>query len=74
MERHETDLTSLLAGVIFVAVGATFLLDLLVDLALDPRWLAPLVLIGVGLAGLLSAAPMSRSSAADPDGDATIDA
>ncbi|HZG95709.1 MAG TPA: hypothetical protein VEZ46_13465 [Mycobacteriales bacterium] len=57
-----------------MAVGATFLLDLLVDLALDPRWLAPLVLIGVGLAGLLSAAPMGRSSAADPDGDATIDA
>jgi hypothetical protein len=74
VKRHELDLTSLVAGVIFVAVGGTFLLDLLVDMALDPRWLAPLVLIGVGLAGLLSAVPMGRSAPADPDGDATVDA
>ena len=74
MNRHDLDLTSLVAGVIFVAVGGTFLLDLLIDMTLDPRWLAPLVLIGVGLAGLLSAVPMGRSMTADPDGDATVDA
>ena len=71
MNRHDLDLTSLVAGVIFVAVGGMFLVDLVVDIALDPRWLAPLLLIGIGLASLLSAVPIGCTSPcapADPDG------
>ena len=75
MKRHELDLTSLVTGVIFVAVGGAFLVDLMVDISLDPRWLAPLVLIGVGIAGLLSAVPIGRTPASEPaDADGTIDA
>lgn len=41
-----------------MAIGTAFLVDLIVDIALDPRWLAPLVLIGVGIAGLLGSVPV----------------
>jgi hypothetical protein len=65
VRRHELDLTSLVSGVIFMGIGAAFLVDLVVDVALDPRWLAPFVLIGIGLAGLLSSMPVHRPVAAD---------
>jgi hypothetical protein len=74
VRRHELDLTSLVTGVVFVAVGAVFLTDLVVDIALDPRWLAPLVLIAVGLAGLLSSMPVRRPAPARDDDAADVDA
>ena len=43
-----------MSGAIFVAVGMVFLVDLTSDYTASPRWVAALVLIGVGLAGLLS--------------------
>lgn len=58
-----------------MAIGAAFLVDLVVDVALDPRWLAPLVLIGLGLAGLLSSMPARQPTAAAEveDDEATVD-
>lgn len=69
MSRHDLDLTSLVSGLIFAAVGVIFLLDLTVDYAVSPRWVTPLVLIGVGLAGLLSTVKSSfrRTTADAPD-------
>jgi hypothetical protein len=61
VKRHDLDLTSLVAGVVFLAVGAAFLLDLLVDTSISPRWIAPLVLIGLGAAGLMSQVPVRRN-------------
>ena len=60
VKRHDLDLTSLIAGAVFLAVGAAFLVDLLADVAVSPRWITPLVLIGIGAAGLMSQVPVRR--------------
>jgi F0F1-type ATP synthase assembly protein I len=60
MSRHDLDLTSLVSGIVFVGVGIVFLLDLSADYSVSPRWVIPLVLIGIGLAGLLSTANAGR--------------
>jgi F0F1-type ATP synthase assembly protein I len=60
MKRHDLDLTSLVSGAIFVVVGIVFLLDLTADYSVKPRWVIPLVLIGVGVAGLLSTVKAGR--------------
>jgi hypothetical protein len=60
VKRHDLDVTSLIAGAVFLAVGAAFLVDLLADVAVSPRWITPLVLIGIGAAGLMSQVPVRR--------------
>ena len=53
MRRHELDLFSLVAGVLFLVVAAAHVVDeLYADLDLDGRWVAPVVLVGLGAAGL----------------------
>jgi hypothetical protein len=52
-ERHERDSVSLMAGLL-VLLAAVFLVDDLTGLDVDGRWAAPVVLIAVGTAGLLS--------------------
>ena len=52
MRRHELDLFSLIAGLAFVGVAAGHLLDVTTDLDFDGRWVAPIVLVTLGLAGL----------------------
>ena len=64
MWRHERDAVSLMAGLLFVLGAAVFLLGDLTSLDVDGRWVAPLVLITVGGAGLLSTL---RSQRTDPD-------
>ncbi len=54
MERHERDGVSLMAGLLLVLLAAVFLVDDLTGLDVDGRWAAPVVLIVVGAAGLLS--------------------
>ena len=54
MERHEFDQTSFVAGLVFAALGSLFLLDAAGGVDVDLRWLAPLVLIGLGVGGLIS--------------------
>ncbi len=53
MRRHELDVFSLVAGLVFVAVAIGHLLD---DggagLDFDGRWIAPVVLVALGAAGL----------------------
>lgn len=68
MKRHSLDLTSLVSGAIFVAVGTIYLLDLNSDYSVRPRWVAAFVLIGIGLAGLLSTVTAGRRW------DATVEA
>ncbi|MEO6711985.1 MAG: hypothetical protein ABIM89_00990 [Mycobacteriales bacterium] len=61
MKRHDLDLTSLVSGAVFIAVGILFLLDLTVEYSASPRWVVPLMLIGIGVAGLLSSVKAGRS-------------
>ncbi len=53
--RHERDAVSLMAGLLLVLVAGLFLLSDATDASVDGRWAVPLVLIGVGAVGLLSA-------------------
>ncbi len=60
MRRHPADLASLIAGLLLMAVGGAYLLSRVTNLYLDARWVAPVVLIGVGLAGLTGAVVQAR--------------
>lgn len=54
MTRHELDLMSLVAGVVFVILGLGLLLDAGGGINFDARWVWPILLIGLGAAGLAS--------------------
>lgn len=44
---------ALVAGGLFIVVGALFLLDRAGSLSLDVRWVWPFLMIGLGVAGLV---------------------
>ena len=52
MRRHELDVFSLVTGLVFVAVAAGHLLDESSQLDFDGRWVVPLVMVAIGVAGL----------------------
>lgn len=52
MRTHETDWTSLIAGVTFFGISVTFLLATLTDMEVNVRWVVAFMLIGLGAAGL----------------------
>jgi hypothetical protein len=52
MAKHSRDVVSLVMGLLFMAVAGLFLLTDLSDTQVDLRWVAPTVLIGVGILGL----------------------
>lgn len=63
MKRHELDLVSLIAGIVFLLVAAAYLLGAVVDYDLSLEWVVPALLIGVGAAGLAgSLRPVARES------------
>lgn len=53
MRRHSTDPVALLAGALFITVGAAYLGGALSDTEIEARWVLPTVLIVLGLAGLM---------------------
>jgi hypothetical protein len=52
VRRHTTDLTSLVFGLVFVAIGMAYLVGVATDAHVEWRLVVPLTLIGLGLAGL----------------------
>jgi hypothetical protein len=52
VRRHDLDWTSLVAGVVITAIAAAYLGGAWTDLRIDGRWVLPLGLVGIGLAGL----------------------
>ncbi len=60
MRRHDLDILSLVAGIAFTGAGLVFLIDR--DLGLTGRWVWPVLLIVVGVAGLVA----SRTGSHDP--------
>ena len=66
MTRHDLDPISLVAGMVFAALGLSFLLGGTAFLDLDWRWIWPPVLIGAGVVGLRGA---GRNPARPPDAD-----
>ena len=52
MKRHEPDWTSLIAGVTFCAIAVAYLGGEITHRSLELRWVIPMLLIGLGIAGL----------------------
>ena len=52
MKRHEPDWTSLIAGVTFCAIAVAYLAGEVTHRSLELRWVVPMLLIGLGIAGL----------------------
>ena len=57
MTKRDLDMVSLVAGGIFLALGAAYSLHLATGLVFQVRWVWPVLLIAVGLAVLLSSRP-----------------
>ena len=73
MKRHNLDITSLIAGAVFVTVGLVFAIAAdpwnLLAFRIDWSWLGPVVLIGIGAAVMLPVLRRSNPQPAHP-GDA----
>ena len=72
MKRHEPDWTSLIAGVTFCAIALAYLGGEVTHRSLELRWVLPMLLIGLGLAGLAGTLVRARRmSDAGPSAVAT---
>jgi hypothetical protein len=52
VRRHDLDLFSLVTGLVFVGIAFGHILDVGTDFDLDGRWIVPVVLVALGVAGL----------------------
>lgn len=79
MRRHRTDITSLIAGLMFVTFSVLIVLDRVDEIDLDVRWIPAIVLIGLGLANLLGSLAWRRTdetpfdSSTPPDAPRPVD-
>ena len=64
MRRHDLDVFSLVAGLVFLAIAVGHVVDETSSVSLDGRWVAPLALLALGAAGLASALRRSQPVAA----------
>jgi hypothetical protein len=60
VRRHSADLTSLLAGLVFLVIGVVYLVTAQTGGTPDPVWVLALGLIGLGVAGLTGSLWASR--------------
>jgi hypothetical protein len=63
MQPHELDPFAFVGGLLFSGLGVLFLLDEAGSIAVSPRWIWPLVLIALGVAGLLASRPKREDRA-----------
>jgi hypothetical protein len=52
VRKHELDLTSLVAGLVFVGIAVAYLIGAYTHVRIDAGWVLPIGLVGLGLAGL----------------------
>ena len=52
MRRHELDLTSLVAGLVFIGIAVAYLIGSYASVRIDAGWVLPIGLVGLGVAGL----------------------
>jgi hypothetical protein len=52
MRRHELDLTSLVAGLVFIGIAVAYLIGSYTSVRIDAGWVLPIGLVGLGVAGL----------------------
>ena len=60
MRRHDLDVVSLITGLVFALIAVSQLVGAVSGDPLDPLWLAPVLLIGLGAAGLAGALRAGR--------------
>ncbi|WP_017593423.1 hypothetical protein [Nocardiopsis potens] len=60
MSRRSTDWGSLIAGLLFIGLGAAFVVRGTGDWGFDLVWVLPVLAIGLGLAGIARALVKSR--------------
>jgi cell wall-active antibiotic response 4TMS protein YvqF len=60
MFRREPNPGAIVAGLLFIALGVVFLVDRAGGIDLDARWVWPVLLIGLGVAGLVRSRPRAR--------------
>ncbi|GAA1072644.1 hypothetical protein [Nocardiopsis composta] len=60
MKRRKTDWGSLVAGLLFIGLGAAFVVRGTGDWGFDLVWVLPVLAIGLGLAGIARALVKSR--------------
>jgi hypothetical protein len=69
MERHDTDVVSLIGGVLFMGLGLAFVLDALNGWSSNIAWVPPIVLIVLGVVGVVSTMSRQRAIPADAPRD-----
>jgi hypothetical protein len=52
VKRRQPDLTSLIAGITFCVIALAYIGGEITNRTFQLRWVAPILLIGLGLAGL----------------------
>jgi hypothetical protein len=70
MRRHAPNWTSLIVGVTFAAIAIAYLSAAIDDRTLQVRWVLPILLIGLGLAGVAATVlrlPKATPVIAQPD-------
>jgi hypothetical protein len=71
VRRHDLDWVYLISGGIFLLVAVTHLVGAAVDGSVDMGWLVPVLLVGLGAAGLAGALRRGRSTTGDDSSSAT---
>lgn len=71
MRRHELDLTSLVAGLVFVGIAVAYLIGAYTKVRVDAGWVLPIGLVGLGLAGLAGTLRAGLRSGAEDDAAAS---
>lgn len=73
MKRHPFDPTSFIFGVVFGGAATAYLLAEQLAWDIDGRWVLPVALMVLGVAGIAGAVGGLRSSTPDPDSESDPD-
>jgi len=65
MKRHDLDLTSLIAGLLFVTIAVAYIVGEYANVSVDGKWVLPAALVGLGVAGLVGGVARTRRSPRD---------
>jgi hypothetical protein len=71
VRQHETDWFSLAAGLVFTVLGIVLGVSAATDWTIDGRWVAPVILIGLGAGGVAASLAATRRQREQLDARAT---
>ncbi|MDQ1641564.1 MAG: hypothetical protein QOJ90_915 [Actinomycetota bacterium] len=67
LRRHDIDVFALMAGLVFLVLGAGWALNEAAGLDVNARWTVPVLLIGLGVVGLAGSFFGRRDDVAQDD-------